>query len=81
MSDLIRPVGLLGRPSGVIPRRLLETVELLLYTLPFFAHKHSFARVYSVHRKGFCGKMGPEHCQGAQATSHRMGQKERDLLA
>lgn len=77
MSDLVRPVGLPGRPLGVIPRRLLETVEFLLYTLPFFAHKRSFARVYSVRSRGFCGKMTPVKSQSARAPSHRNGQERR----
>lgn len=80
MSDLARPVELLGRPLGVIPRRLLETVEFLLYTLPFFAHKRSSARGYSVRRRGFCGKMTPVKSQSARAPSLRKGQEERYTL-
>ena len=80
LSDLVRPVGLLGRPLGVIPRRLLETVEFLLYTLPFFAHKRSFARVYSVRRRGFCGKMKPMKSPSTRVPYHRKGQKERFIL-
>ena len=80
MSDLARPVELLGRPLGVIPRRLLETVEFLLYTLPFFAHKRSSARGYSVRRRGFCGKMTPVKSQSARAPSLRKGKEERYTL-